>query len=325
MKCQGSLRKASLRRFKVRVDKFSRQEKVFGIGLSKTGTSSLTEALNLLGIRSAHYPHDERTYDELRNGNYRLSILEEYQGVVDIPVAPYFPQLDGEFPGSKFILTIREKEAWLRSCEVHWRLMMEWWHNFPQFKRFHEFISAVVYGAIAFNRGRFAFVYDTHARNARDYFKDRPRDFLVLDICGGEGWEKLCPFLGLPVPDAPFPRANEWMHLLMQASEEIAEVIPAGETFILVDEQGFGRDFAAGRRPVPFLERDGMYWGVPADDAHAISELQRVRDKFGASFIAFGWPAFWWLDHYAELHAHLRSNFRCVLDNDRLIVFDLRR
>ncbi len=302
-----------------------RQQKVFGVGLSKTGTSSLTEALNQLGVRSIHYPYDERTYNELRDGNYKLSILEEYQGVIDLPVVPFYAQLDRIYPNSKFILTVREKDAWLRSCELHWRLMMGWWDNFPQFRRFHEFISACVYGTLKFNCERFAYVYDTHVRNVREYFKDRPGDLLVIDICGGEGWEKLCPFLGLPIPAAPFPHANEWMHLLMQASEEIAEVIPAGETFILVDGQGFGSDFAAGRRPVPFLERNGVYWGAPIDDVQAISELERTRRESNAGFIAFGWPAFWWLDHYRELHAHLRSQFRCVSETDRLVVFDLRR
>jgi hypothetical protein len=124
---------------------------VFGLGLSKTETSSLGEALNLLGVRTVHYPYDDRTFERLTNGDYRLDILEEYQGVVDIPVAPYYAQLDKVYPGSRFILTVREKGAWLRSIETHWRLMMGWWHRFPQFKRFQEFLSAAVYGSIGFN------------------------------------------------------------------------------------------------------------------------------------------------------------------------------
>jgi len=43
--------------------------KIFGLGLSKTGTSSLTDALNLLGVKAVHYPHDQRTYEELRAGS----------------------------------------------------------------------------------------------------------------------------------------------------------------------------------------------------------------------------------------------------------------
>ena len=307
------------------MSRLGRETKVFGLGLSKTGTSSLGEALNLLGVKTIHYPFDERTFEELRSGNYRLSLLEEFQGVVDIPVAPFYAQFDAEYPHSKFILTVRERVSWLRSCEAHWRLMTEWQNNFPQFKRFHEFISACVYGSNAFQAERFKFVYETHERNVREFFRERSADLLVLDICAGEGWEKLCPFLGVPEPAAPFPRANEWMHRLLQASEEIAEVVPAGETFILVDAQGFGREFARGRRGVPFLERGGEYWGAPVDSRAAIDELERTRRETGANFIAFGWPAFWWLDYYAEFNAHLRARFRCVLENERLIVFDLRR
>ena len=45
-----------------------------------------------------------------------------------------------------------------------------------------------------------------HERRVRAYFADRPDDLLVIDISAGEGWEALCPFLGVPVPDKPFPR-----------------------------------------------------------------------------------------------------------------------
>lgn len=299
------------------------QQKVFGLGLSKTGTSSLTDALNLLGIPAVHYPHDEQTLRELRAGQYRLSLFEKFQSVTDIPVAPFYAQLDQAFPGSKFVLTVREKEAWLRSCEVHWRLLMQWWENFPEFKIFHEFASACTYGVLEYNRERFSFVYDTHVANVRAYFSERPDDLLVMDICAGEGWEKLCPFLRLDDPHAPFPHANEWMHLLLEAAGDVSRTIPEGDTFVLVDEQGFGGDFARGRRALPFLEREGVYWGAPPDGATAVGELERMRRDHGASFIAFGWPAFWWLDHYDELRDHLRSQYDCVLENKRLVIFDL--
>lgn len=298
-------------------------QKVFGLGLSKTGTSSLAAALNRLGVPSLHYPSDERTYRELRNGCYRLSVAEEYQGLVDIPVAPFYVQLDQVYPRSKFVLTIREKTSWLRSTELHWRLMMDWWDRFPDFKRFQEFISAVTYGTVAYNADRFSLAYDTHVRNVQEHFRERPDDLIVLDICGGDGWEPLCAFLGRPVPDEPFPRENEWMHLLLEAAREIESVVPRGETFILVDEEGFGREFAGSRACLPFLERDGQYWGRPAHDAQAISELERLRAA-GARWLVFGWPAFWWLECYSGFAGHVRDRYDCVFESGRLIAFDLR-
>ena len=40
------------------------------------------------------------------------------------------------------------------------------------------------------------------------YFKNRPNDLLVMNICEGDGWEMLCPFLGTDIPDVPFPKLN---------------------------------------------------------------------------------------------------------------------
>jgi hypothetical protein len=291
--------------------------KVFGLGLSKTGTSSLAEALNALGIRTIHYPAGDSTFECLRNGRYRLPILEEYQGAVDIPVAPFYAQLDAEYPGSRFVLTVRDPESWLRSVELHWELMMDWWHRYPDFQRFQEFISARVYGAVEFDRDRFLQAYETHRRDVERYFKDRPEDLLVLDICGGEGWEALCPFLGLEIPDLPFPHANEWMHQLLMATQELASVVPPGESMVLIDQDSFGKGFSEGRRAIPFTAREGRYWGPPSGGAQAVAELSASE----ARYVVIGWPAFWWLDDYPELCAHLDERFACVLDNDRLKVF----
>ncbi|MBC6421767.1 MAG: hypothetical protein GDA43_03165 [Hormoscilla sp. SP5CHS1] len=85
----------------------SKRMKVFGIGLSRTGTKSLTEALNMLGINVVHYPNDETTLQELIAGNYEFSLLNSWDGITDITVAPYYAQLDKIYPDSKFILTVR--------------------------------------------------------------------------------------------------------------------------------------------------------------------------------------------------------------------------
>jgi len=113
-------------------------------------------------------------------------------------------------------------------------------------------------------------------------------------------------------------------HVFYLTSRELAQLIPAEDSFILVDQDELTSKLDAGRRRVPFLERNGQYWGLPSSDENAIIELNRLR-KAGANFMAFAWPAFWWLDQYSGLHEHLCSNYRCVLKNDRLVVFDLRR
>lgn len=296
--------------------------KIFGLGLSKTGTSSLEEALNILGFPTIHYPFDLATYNELRRGEYKLSILQQYRGIVDIPVAPYYAQLDKAYPGSKFILTVRNIESWLKSAEKHWELMMKWWHNYPEFKKFHEFIGAAVYGSIEFNEGRFRFVYNTHVKNVIDYFSGRDNDLLVIDICSGEGWKKLCEFLQVPLPEVPFPHANEWMHKLMEATQEFKDVVNPGKKFILIDQEGFGEEFSTGRKKIPLMEMNGAYNGQPKDNESAIAEFKRLM-QLEPDFLVIGWPSFWWVEYYADLFNLINSKYRCILDNDRLKIYDL--
>jgi hypothetical protein len=114
------------------------------------------------------------------------------------------------------------------------------------------------------------------------------------------------------------------MHRLDLVAQDIETLIPQGDSFILVDQEQFGSAITSGYQTIPFLEKDKRYWGPLPDDHTAIRELERLR-RSGANFMVFGWPVFWWLDYYSGLHQHLRSNFRCVLENDRLVVFDLRR
>jgi glycosyltransferase involved in cell wall biosynthesis len=120
-------------------------------------------------------------------------------------------------------------------------------------------------------------------------------------------------------------KRNLWFHRLDRAVRRIITVIPKGDTFILVDGDQWGSsEFVKGRRRFHFLERDGNYWGPPADDAIAIYELERLRQA-GAKFLAFAWPAFWWLDFYCAFHQHLRSKFQCIAEDEHLILFDLCR
>jgi hypothetical protein len=184
--------------------------KVFGIGLSKTDTATLTEALNLLNIRSVHFPQDEQTARELKSGNYRLTILQDYDSATDTPVAPFYAQFDRAWPGSKFILTVRDQDTWLRSVEAHWRRLAAVRMTMKtRVREYVDFINACTYGCLDFSPDRFSHAYDLHVRNVKVYFAGRPDDLLVLNICGGEAWPELCGFLGVPEPtDVPFPHAN---------------------------------------------------------------------------------------------------------------------
>lgn len=174
--------------------------KIFGIGLSRTGTTSLSKAFALLGYDLIHYPSEEQLHD-----------LGPAIGACDLPVARFYKDLDKRYPGSKFIYTVREKESWLKSIKRHmdakpYATLNEWG------KKNRD----AVYEWTYFDRNNYLKNYDEHDKDIREYFDGREEDLLEIDICSGEGWEKMLPFLekmGLPLPsnieDIPFPHSNK--------------------------------------------------------------------------------------------------------------------
>ena len=115
----------------------------------------------------------------------------------------------------------------------------------------------------------------------------------------------------------------DFIERLEAALKELAALIPSGQSFILVDDNQWGvNGDVIGRYPIPFLECNGEYWGPPENDNTAIRELGRLRQS-EAKFIVFAWPAFWWLDYYKDFHDYLRYKFACILQNERLVIFDL--
>jgi len=123
-------------------------------------------------------------------------------------------------------------------------------------------------------------------------------------------------------PDPEVLSEVPWLYDMQVALKELSEVIPPGATFILVDEERWGGgQVLAGRHTLPFLEREGRYWGLPADRDVAINEIERLR-KGGAQYIAFMQPSFWMLDFYPGLLEHL-TRYRLVARSAGVMVFAL--
>ena len=180
--------------------------KIFGIGLPKSGTSSLHEALKLLGYNSNHNPDDKITEKELRSANYNLSILEKYDAIMDIPIPAIFAQLDEAWPDSKFILTVRPIDAWIESSR---RAGFNQSYAVPKPGSTVEFYMTLLFGCNVFDEKRYRWIYETHNKNVKDYFSGSKSDqLLILDLTKGDVWEEICTFLDKPVPDVPIPHAN---------------------------------------------------------------------------------------------------------------------
>jgi hypothetical protein len=186
--------------------------RVFGLGLSRSGTMSLTHALNLLGYRAIHFPDDERTRVEVmrflgtEGTLLRLSVLDRFDAATDTPICATFEALDAAYPGSKFVLTIRDKRSWLESCRRYWQAWIEPYVQQPDASaRYMKAIHERLYETARFDPERFSRAYDEYHLRVRRHFRDRFTDLLSLDIDTQEKWEPLCAFLNVRRPRVDFP------------------------------------------------------------------------------------------------------------------------
>lgn len=194
--------------------------KVFGIGLSKTGSHSLTKALNLLGYKAMTWARDGKILDW---PEFYLA-----DAVTGTTCCDRFESLYYTCEDSKFIYLTRDLSSWTRSMRAHfghespdqlreywrrddfwdggkeeWRWNPHWkWHNAFQWMRIHKNLYA------RFDTWEEA--YRSYDERVRTFFQDKPSNrFLVMNITEGGGWETLCSFLGEDVPARPFPHLNK--------------------------------------------------------------------------------------------------------------------
>jgi len=184
--------------------------RIFGIGMQKTGTTSLAAALRILGYETAHWESPQWArwvWMEMQTYGKSLT-LERWYAATDFPIAPLYKELDKGYPGSKFILTIRKEDDWLRSVERHWDPKYNKWRKDWEWDCFSHRMHQEVYGRRSFDPTVFLARYRRHNAEVIEYFKHRSDDLLVLHIEEGDIWNQLCWFLGKPLPVVPYPREN---------------------------------------------------------------------------------------------------------------------
>ncbi len=175
--------------------------RVFGIGLNKTGTSSLHDALTTLGYESLHWGGPAiRQFVEvaLEAGEPLLSRLDaRFDAFSDIQVlSKHFDLLDRQYPGSRFVLTVRPLDDWIDSRRRHVENNVR-----------RQADGRYDGGFLEADEQAWRAEWEEHVERVRCYFAGRD-DFLELDLTVGAGWAPLCTLLGVPVPDRPFPWRN---------------------------------------------------------------------------------------------------------------------
>lgn len=177
------------------------KSKIICIGWHKTGTSTLGDALLMLGYKVIG-AREDLAYS-LLEGDYKpaLSLAEKFEALQDVPWAVLYKELDQSFPNSKFILTERNEDAWLNSAKKHFK---------DKDIKLHDWIYGV--GVLDGNEDIYIERYRKHYKEVKDYFKNRPDDIIIMDFEKGDGWDKLCEFLDVPVPKKAFPHSNKGKH-----------------------------------------------------------------------------------------------------------------
>jgi len=177
----------------------SLRQKVFGVGMQRTGTTSMTRALQVLGYDSAHFPAGLWNEES-------PSVLHEYDAFFDNPIPLLYQKLDRRCPESKFILTVRDEDSWLESCQFLFTKRRDE-YGFDESDRIQEMHHAL-YGQNHFSEDVFREAYRSHNRKVKKYFADRPDDLLVINIAQNDKWGAICSFLGVEHPDKPFPHSH---------------------------------------------------------------------------------------------------------------------
>lgn len=185
--------------------------KIFCIGSNKTGTSSLGEALAVLGLSvcpwSIMFSDDSKYFSEQLQGKFEslFQLIPKYDCFRDRPWnhGNFYQILNDKFPDSKFILTIRCENNWIESnrrFSKKIKLKEQW---------FYRLISQLTYGIDDFLSDENLMKKKYNERN-QEIIKcfENTNKLLVIDFEKDQGWNDLCTFLDREKPRIPFPHIN---------------------------------------------------------------------------------------------------------------------
>ncbi|HEY2751070.1 sulfotransferase family protein [Phenylobacterium sp.] len=187
---------------------------VIGAGFGRTGTMSLKLALEQLGLGPCYHMAEVFKNPAAPDWWYEAAqdpakadwgkIFEGYNSTVDWPNATYWEELAEVYPDAKVILTERDPNIWFDSTQATIfgdRLLVDSDAAFPRMVR--KVVFDLFDGRIH-DRDHAIAVFEAH--NARVRATIPAKRLLVYEVA--QGWEPLCDFLRVAVPDGPMPKVN---------------------------------------------------------------------------------------------------------------------
>ena len=188
---------------------------VVGAGFGRTGTATLQLALDQLGFGPCYHMYEVFKNPTLAPGYWEAAadgeamdwekVFEGYASTVDWPSATFYEALANAYPDAKVILTERDAEAWWRSTQA---TIFNWdapGAQIPEnFLRMVQKVVGALFDQKIHDHDTVVGVYKRHNARVREVIP--PERLLVYEVA--QGWEPLCAFLGVPVPDTPMPKVN---------------------------------------------------------------------------------------------------------------------
>jgi len=181
-----------------------RATKVVGIGLPKTGTTSLGYCFRRFGLKHQTYDMDLALKVKRNQIADVMTEAEKHEAFEDWPWFLLYKEFDHRFPNSKFILTLRKDTAtYVRSLKGHHD--REGIRN-TDFVKPHWWDEVHGVEPAEWDYDKSALRYESHNRAVLEYFGHRvDKDLLVVCWETGDGWARLSRFLHKRVPGEPFP------------------------------------------------------------------------------------------------------------------------
>lgn len=211
--------------------------KIIGTGFGRTGTMSLCEALSKIGYAPCYHmsevfknPSHIKLWQSVADGEDVdwQAFLGEYQSGLDYPVVGFYEDIMKAFPDAKVILTVRDADSWyestLETIYYDGAAIPGWVQKISPFNGLNRMIDSTTWNRIfdgRFEERDYAIeVYEAHIEKVKAIVP--PEKLLVFSV--KEGWQPLCDFLNVPVPDEPFPRANQ--RQMTKTMFRVARIIP---------------------------------------------------------------------------------------------------
>ncbi|WP_452227717.1 sulfotransferase family protein [Lacinutrix sp. MEBiC02404] len=199
-------------------------EKIFCIGFPKTGTTSLEEALSLLGFKvcKGHFNNNHTNYlislfvnnefDEIDK------IIDYYDAFTDLPFGgtDFYKYLAKKYPTAKFIHTQRDADSWHNSLikmitkfDSNYSTAMQTFHEKGRYGVIYYLIEVVKVDTLENSKAKILNYYIKINEELNSFFVKNDSAYLSMDLVENEGWEVLCPFLNISIPNRSFPHANK--------------------------------------------------------------------------------------------------------------------